>query len=388
MSRAERQVLFNSFFPDGIPSLWCPALTHFSAPVKDYPAPGIAEDFPRLIPHSQSHLIDLMNNVGGLLYPGSTSEGWELSDREMYDQLTVLLDMTTHAFNFPVLIGILKTDAAAMQESIAETMTFLRRYRNAVERGDAIEITSATIETADRTNMTDTEVLRHLGVVGFTVCPPKGEHLTQAEIADALRSVLNLGLPIALYQLPQVTGNEMTPETVAALAAEYPNFLFFKDTSGRDTVVQSGLDFGGVFFLRGAEGGYARWTKAGGGPYDGLLLSSANAFPKPLSEVLRLLEEGETEAAQSLSDRIETVVMETFARVRDFPVGNPFTNANKLLTHVMAYADLAETLPMPLLHSGTRLPAEWLPLTIALLKANDLFPKYGYAIGRRDGEPF
>ena len=78
--------------------------------------------------------------------------------------------------------------------------------------------------------------------------------------------MLGLGYPIALYQLPQVTENEITPETVAELASRFPNFYLFKDTSGEDRVALADLDLQGVFLVRGAEGQYHQWPRAVGGP--------------------------------------------------------------------------------------------------------------------------
>ena len=94
------------------------------------------------------------------------------------------------------------------------------------------------------------EFRAHPAVAGFTICPPTGAALTQTEIADALRQVLARGWPTALYQLPQVTQNAMRAETVAALAAEFQNFILFKDTSGADCVAQSGSEFGGMRGVR------------------------------------------------------------------------------------------------------------------------------------------
>jgi len=69
-----------------------------------------------------------------------------------------------------------------------------------------------------------------------------------------LTPTLELGVPVALYQLPQVTLNEIGPELVSNLAGRFPNFILFKDSSGGDRVVLSGMDLGGVFTMRGAEG--------------------------------------------------------------------------------------------------------------------------------------
>lgn len=56
-------------------------------------------------------------------------------------------------------------------------------------------------------------------MVGFTICPPKVGHLYQAALADVLTTVLERGLPFTLYQLSQVTGNELGAEAAQALAA-------------------------------------------------------------------------------------------------------------------------------------------------------------------------
>jgi dihydrodipicolinate synthase/N-acetylneuraminate lyase len=187
--------------------------------------------------------------------------------------------------------------------------------------------------------------------------------------------VLQLGLPIALYQLPQVTGNEMSPETVASLAARFPNLVLLKDTSGHDRVVLSGLDLGGVFRVRGAEGGYSRWTRAGGGPYDGLLLSTANVFARQLAQMLQLLDAGQIEQAHQLSERIEGVVRQTFELVADFPTGNPFTNANKVLDHLMTCGAAARDHEPPLLYGGARLPEAYIERAESILRAAGLFPE-------------
>jgi dihydrodipicolinate synthase/N-acetylneuraminate lyase len=205
--------------------------------------------------------------------------------------------------------------------------------------------------------------------------------LSQAQITAALERILGLGYPIALYQLPQVTGNEISPDSVAGLAREFPNFYLFKDTSGQDRVALSGADLSGVFLVRGAEGGYDRWTKSAGGPYDGLLLSSANCFAAELATVAGLLRENHRNAAELLSARVERVIACCFEVVGGFPAGNAFTNANKALDHVLAFGEDAVAEPPPLLHSGRRLPTEFVEQAAAVLRQEDLFPLQGYLQG-------
>jgi dihydrodipicolinate synthase/N-acetylneuraminate lyase len=178
--------------------------------------------------------------------------------------------------------------------------------------------------------------------------------------------------------LPQVTGNEMSPATVQNLAARYPAFYLFKDTSGKDRVAESQLDFAGVFLVRGAEGDYARWTTTAGGPYGGFLLSTANVFAPEFDSVLRLLEQGRRGDAEALATRLNRVVDGCFEIVAPFPAGNAFTNANKVIDHLMAYGEAGLRREAPLLYSGVRLPAAFVESAAALLRQNALMPAIGY----------
>ncbi len=343
-SSEARGKLIRHLFPQGVPRLWCPTLTHFAAPGQ--------VDETRIRRHWQ-HLAPY---VKGVLVPGSTGEGWEMSDADIQDLLAVVLD-AARAADIRVLIGVLKTDLDNMLQCLDATMAFLQR-RTGVSSAE--------------------EALRRANVVGFTVCPPKGRHLDQAAITEALTCVAERGLPLAFYQLPQVTENEMSPETVQALAARHPNFYLFKDTSGKDLVAQSKLDFHGVFLVRGAEGEYARWPKSAGGPYDGFLLSTANVFARELDSILRLVAEGQGSEAATLAARPSRVVDGCFELVRGFPTGNAFTNANKVLDHLMAYGEAGLRYEPPMLYSGVRLSVTLIEQAAELLRENDLMPAKGY----------
>src|SRR5262249_13016998 len=153
----------------------------------------------------------------------------------------------------------------------------------------------------------------------------------------ALSAALETGLPIALYQLPQVTQNEISPELAARLASRFENFIFFKDTSGTDQVALSGKPLDGVFIVRGFEGNYARWLRAAGGPYQGFLLSTANCFARELHQLIEDVAGGRSEHARELSEKLTRAIDDAFQLARQIPVGNPFANANKAIDHFFAY---------------------------------------------------
>lgn len=325
-------------FPRGIPPLWCPLLTH-------YRDDG-SLDHARIT----AHLRYLAPQVKGFLIPGSTGDGWEMSDVEIRELLG-LAQKQTAALGLHLLIGVLKTEAR-------DACSVLREYGRVLPAG-------ITKHAAHSTPC-------------FTVCPPKGKDLSQETLRDALADILALGFPIALYQLPQVTQNEMSRETVADLAARFPNFILFKDTSGADRVASSGKDLDGVFLVRGAEGGYANWLKSGDGPYDGFLLSTANCFGRELHQVIELLKSGQREEAQRLSDRLSAVVKEVFALVAGLPDGNAFANANKAMDHFFAHGPSAASVTPPRLHAGSRLPIEVIRQTGAALERHGFMPAAGY----------
>jgi len=328
-----REACIADLFPQGMPRLWCPILTHFRGP-RQLDAERITRHLQHLAPYVQ-----------GILVPGSTGEGWEMTDDDVLELLAVVLD-AVQGRGIKVLIGVLKTDIAAVLNCLDTTARWLLRHSGC----SAME-----------------EVFASTGVVGFTVCPPCGSELGQEAIAAALTQVLERGLPTALYQLPQVTQNEMSPDTVRQLAAQFPNFYLLKDTSGRDRIAESAVDLNGVFLVRGAEGDYARWPKAAGGPYDGFLLSTANTLAAPLSEILRLLDVRNPEEARELSRRVSCLVEQCFAAASSCPAGNPFTNANKALDHVLTYGAAALEHEPPWLYSGVRLPHSLIAAVAAIV---------------------
>ena len=331
-TEAKRRDVQMQQFPKGIPSLWCPTLTHFRA--------AREPDALRI----RSHLASLSPVVHGILVPGSTGEGWDMNDADILALLEIVLDAAEDS-GVRVLVGVLKTNVDDMLASL-DLMDYIRE---------------------------------HPAVAGFTICPPKGSDLTQQAIRDGLSRVLKRGWPTALYQLPQVTQNEMSSETVAGLASEFPNFILFKDTSGLDRVAQSDLDFGGVFMVRGSEqGGYAAWPRQAGGPYDGFLLSTANVFASELAEMLRQLDDGNIAAARAISGKLVKIVSRAFEAVREFPFGNAFANANKILDHCMAHGDDALHIDPPMLYSGVQLPKRFIESAFAMLRENSLLPQCGY----------
>lgn len=338
-----RQDLITRLYPAGVPKLLCPPLTHFDGPM------GL--DRGRMA----AHYPEMSRLVGAFLVPGSTGDGWLMDDAMM---LEVLALCGSHAVQHGG--GIL---AAVLKPELSGMLAGIEKVRAAV---------------AAKTGRRDTQGFVDAGLKGVTVCAPAGAQRTQEEIEAALRTVLDLGLPTALYQLPQITQNEIGVEVFARLAADYPNFYLFKDTSGSDRVACSGADPKGVCLVRGMEGGYARWYKGNGGLYDGFLLSSANAFAPELTQILSLSDAGDKARAGELSDRLDALVASLLDLVAPIAVSNVFANAARIADHLRAYGDAWAVSPAPCLPDGSRMDARILSRGVELILAAGFAPSGGY----------
>jgi dihydrodipicolinate synthase/N-acetylneuraminate lyase len=341
---ARRRTLLQRLLPAGAARLWCPLLTHYR------------DDGSLDLERIARQLDAIRPYVGGLLLAGSTGDGWELDEEQRQRLIAEVLPLA-RTRGFAVLLGVLKPTTAGMRQAMAATVA---------------------AQCAQAGSDDPAEAFARCGVAGLTLCAPHGEALSQDEIGSALDALLATGVPISLYQLPQVTRNRIAAATYAALVARHANLLMLKDTSGEDTLAASADEADGVLLLRGAEGAYARHPKAGGGRYDGALLSTANGLGAALGGVLDALSAGRHGEAEALSRRIEAVVDTVFGAATALPVGNAFTNANKAIDHVMAHGDAAATVEPPRLHAGTRLPRELIATAAAALASQGLRPARGY----------
>ena len=350
---AKRKNLWRELVGGEIPKLWCPTLTH-------YKSDGTLDK-----ERMAAHWASMQPHVRAFLVPGSTGDGWEMSNAEIDLLLDFAFELAVK-LDFLLLIGVLKTDVVSTVEAITATLSRLKQKTGEKESAKA---------------------LKQSRVCGFTVCSPRGADLTQEQMQADLATILELDLPTAIYQLPQVTENEMSPALIKQLAERYANFIFFKDSSGSDRVATEDRGQSGIFLLRGAEGNYATWLRESGGAYHGLLLSTANCFSAQLRAIITLLEEGKNEAAQNLSVRLTQIVDLVFGLVGRLPQGNPFTNANKALDQFMAYGSEAKQIPPPMLHSGRRLPQKVMQEVGNILKNAKLMPQTGYLLEARSFHP-
>lgn len=335
-------ILINTLFPQGTPKLFCPPITHYSG--------VMCFDEER----TRQHYSFFAPYVGGCLIPGSTGDGW-LMNNEQIMKLLLMQCQNVQKYGGIILVGILKPETQQILSGIDSLVSMVKA----------------------KTGRDDLKGFMQLGIGGITVCAPTGSNKTQYEIEQALAAILSRGLPTAIYQLPQITHNEISPEVLRSLAERYPNFFLFKDTSGEDRVVRSGVDLDGVILVRGAEGDYVHWYKGMGGPYDGFLVSTANTLAPELTEIIRLIDTGKREAAVALSEKVDRFVTDLFRLVTDVKQSNVFANANKALDHLNAYGRRWRENKLPLLPDGSTIPMHVIEEIEKRVK--DVFPDREYS---------
>lgn len=300
---------------DSLDPLWVPLLTHY-----DRGRPGEIDPA-----RMKAHVGALRGHVHQFLIAGSTGDGWEIGESAFRDLVRLSLDPGVFGPETRVLFGALRPTTGEVIERIAILEEMLAA-----------------------------EPRRAARIAGITVCPPVGPTITQADILDHYAQVFAATtLPVAVYQLPQVTSCVLEPRTVLDLVGS-GRVAMFKDSSGSDAVAVAGAALGAVA-LRGAEGNYAEALRPAGA-YDGWLLSTGNAFADCLQEIAASLRRADNDAATALSADLTRAVARVFGAAQQVGFGNAFSNANRACDHILAWGKRWRDAVPPLSVSGAPLP--------------------------------
>lgn len=277
---------------NGFPTLWFPPLTY-------YKEGGIidtcrmAEALEEIYPYSK-----------GVLVPGSTGDGWVLSQDKQEDIVRFFLKGFGFG-RFSMMIGALKQTAD-------ETLASIGRWCKILCEESGREDPS--------------EAMKDLDVKAFVFCVPAGVDDKDAQIREMSR-ILDTGLPMAFYQLPLVTGVTVDPAVIRELTDKYDNLIIAKDSGGKDEMALSGLLGDRLMLLRGAEGDPSDMILGESPVYDGLLLSTVNCFAREHCDLMN--------GKRSYSGYGD-VISEVFDAVTD-PVSNAFSDAVRAICWAEAY---------------------------------------------------
>lgn len=158
------------------------------------------------------------------------------------------------------------------------------------------------------------EAARDLGADGLLVVCPYYNKPTQAGLEGHFRALLTaVPLPTILYNIPGRTGVDVALETYAKLA-DLPALVAIKEATGNVLRTQQLVArFGDRFSVLSGDDALIVGIMAVGGR--GVVTTTGNLFPKPVSELVRLMAKGDLVAARRLNAQLlpffEVLFLET-----------------------------------------------------------------------------
>ena len=154
-------------------------------------------------------------------------------------------------------------------------------------------------------------------------------------------------LPVMLYNIPGRTGVNMTPATIARIAAECPNVIGVKEASGNlEQMAEIKKLLPNDFLLiSGDDGLTVEVVKLGG---DGVISVLANAYPAETKEFVRLALEGKIDDANEKLKAFDGIISALFEE------GNP--TGIKTLLHAKGIC--TDTMRLPLVSGSDSLLAK------------------------------
>lgn len=154
-------------------------------------------------------------------------------------------------------------------------------------------------------------------------------------------------LPVMLYNIPGRTGINMTPATIARIAAECPNVIGVKEASGNlEQMAEIKKLLPNDFLLiSGDDGLTVEVVKLGG---DGVISVLANAYPAETKEFVHLALEGKIDDANEKLKAFDGIISTLFEE------GNP--TGVKTLLHAQGIC--TDTMRLPLVSGSDSLLAK------------------------------
>ena len=183
-----------------------------------------------------------------------------------------------------------------------------------------IEQTAGRVPVVAQTGATTTaeairlsQAAQRSGADVLMLLTPFYEPLSEAETVSYIKDVAgSVDIPVMLYNIPPVTGVNLAPDTVRALATEIDNIRYIKDSSANWeqalTLIHDHSDVIGTIvgwdvytYSALAEGAVA------------VMAGAANVVPDEIVTVTRLIAEGDLSTALAEWKRVYPVISHLFA---------------------------------------------------------------------------
>ncbi len=205
------------------------------------------------------HLLE--GGVHGLVVNGTMGEAGSLSDAERAFVIETVLDCA--AARVPVTVGV-SAGSTAVARAYAEQA-------------------------------------RSAGAQGVMCLPPQLYRGTRAELQAHFAAVAAVGLPVMLYNNPEASANDLTPDLIAEIAAVTPGIVAVKECSGDARRIAALLGATDLEILVGGDDWALEGFAAGA---VGWVSGVANVAPAECVRLADLVAEGHLPEARDLYQRL------------------------------------------------------------------------------------
>lgn len=201
-------------------------------------------------------------------------------------------------------VFILGTNGEAHVLSEEEKLSFARHvvryvsHRVTVIAGVGMNSTQETLDLAHQMIRT--------GIDAFSVVPPSFVHLTQQELVRHYSEIAsNVSIPVMMYNMPKLTGNNLDVATVAMLS-KHANIIGIKDSSGSLDNIKAYIETTPDDFkvLSGSDSLILDTLMAGG---DGAVAATTNLIAPIIVGIYDAYERHDLEAAKDYQLSIEAL---------------------------------------------------------------------------------
>ncbi len=247
--------------------------------------------------------------LSGTVVPMATpidADGQRVDEETLEDFTRTLIDGGVHGLFPGSSIGEFSSLSAREHDAIVRTVSSVADGDTTVLAGccgTSIQEVRAKMETA-----------ADAGADAAVVVAPYYLNTTQRGLSRFFTSLAEESpLPVVLYNIPALTGNEIAVETVATLA-EHDAIVGLKDTSGdliyQHRVVEATPESFAVF-----NGTTATAIPSLDVGIDGLIAGPANVFPAALTELYEAHRRGDDRTATRLSRELVLPLVSTYQNI-------------------------------------------------------------------------
>jgi 4-hydroxy-tetrahydrodipicolinate synthase len=162
---------------------------------------------------------------------------------------------------------------------------------------------ASTVETVALT-----QHARDLGVQAVTVVSPYYYRLSDAALVEHYVRVAGSvpGFPVFLYNIPQNTGNNLSPETVAQITGRCSNVVGIKDSSGNVAqLIQYRVEVGRQFYALMGSDRLILAALANGA--DGFIPGNANVMPELFVTLYHAFKSGDWASARHAQEQVASL---------------------------------------------------------------------------------